>query len=207
MDACLTYLHLNISMTLKRAGIELQGHKSVRNVASLHHQSTRDRGISAFKFLCTWVGESLNHSCNRGILYFRQHTVTVLAPSIPSLYTRYTWCQVYHIMLLSFMGSDGKLEEKTTQSARHSMELLFREHLTKTLFPWEYWETSSVHPAHATALHSAILQAWAYMKHTWAQFGKYRNEDQPTDWRSVKQSQSDYICLHFIKRKATPWQC
>lgn len=51
MDACHTYLHLNISMTLKRAGIDLQRHKCSRNADSLHHQSAHDREISVFKFL------------------------------------------------------------------------------------------------------------------------------------------------------------
>lgn len=35
MDACHTYLHVNMSVTLERAGIDIGTHKYVRNVDCL----------------------------------------------------------------------------------------------------------------------------------------------------------------------------
>lgn len=194
VDAFHACLHLNISMTLKRVGIDLWRHKSARNAASMHHQSAHNREISVFEFLLTRVGESWNHSHDRGILYSHQHSN--LMPSIIPCYSfLWNWCKIgrteYEVCSM-FYGAVWKI----------SVQL----HLpgsTETLA--EYILFMLWH--HSVLCCMQLSYTHVYRKHTSIRFGKHRAEDKLTDWQSVKQSQSDYIRLDFIRRKATMWQC
>lgn len=196
MDACHTYLHLDISVALKSAGIDLQRYKSARNADSLHHQSAHDREISVFKFSLTRVRESWNHSHDRRILYF--HKNGNLVPSIIPCYSFFyrKWWKIGRRDYEVCSAFDGAVVWKIP------VKLHFPGSTEKlaVYILLVYWH-------HSVLDCMQLCDTRVYMKHTstiWEELN-WRQANRLTI-NETKQSQSDYISLDFIKSKAIMWQ-
>lgn len=119
-----------------------------------------------------------------------------------------TWCQVsYHVVL--FRGKWWKIRRRDYEVCIRFDGALWKIPI-KLCFPGSTEQlalyTLLVHWHRSMLYCRQLCYRHVYMKHTRARFGKHGTEDKPTDWQSVKQSQSDYISLDFIKSKATMGQ-